>query len=117
VSQSDLPKQRSPAVATAFSVVLPGLGQAYSGRFGEAASALMVNGLFGLAIWQLIERELYFGAGAAGFFGVAFYGGNITSANQGAHRYNRLQWERWVDKQRALGRWTLEAAGGGLQAQ
>ena len=87
---------RSPGAAGAMSAVLPGLGQAYVGRWGEAASALMVNGLLIASGVELARRELWFGLGLVAVFELGFYGGGIVSAANGARRFNRRAWRRRI---------------------
>ena len=84
---------RSPGLAGGLSAVLPGAGQAYVGRWGEAASAVLVNGLLVASAVQLYKRELYFAAGAVTFLELGFYGGGIASAANGARRFNRVAYE------------------------
>ena len=84
---------RSPALAGGLSAVLPGAGQAYVGRWGEAASAVLVNGLLVASAVQLYKRELWFAAGAVTFLELGFYGGGIASAANGARRFNRVAYE------------------------
>ncbi len=85
--------RRSPALAGLMSAALPGAGQAWVGRWAEAGSALLVNGLLVASGVELYRREQWFGLGAVGLLGVGFYGGNVFSAVHGARRFNRLAWE------------------------
>lgn len=84
---------RSPGLAGGLSAVVPGSGQAYVGRWGEAVSALLVNGALIASAVELGRRELWFGMGLAAFFELGFYGGNIVSAVNGARRFNRRAWQ------------------------
>ncbi|MCK6506496.1 hypothetical protein L6R53_24505 [Myxococcota bacterium] len=84
---------RSPAAAGLLSAALPGAGQAYVGRWGEALSALVVNGLLVTSAVELGRRELWFGMGAVLVFEAGFYGGNVMSAVNGARRFNRRAWQ------------------------
>lgn len=89
--------RRSPALAGTLSALLPGLGQASLGRWGEAASALLVNGLLIGGTVELARREAWAGAGLLLFFDLGFYGGNVMSAVNGARRFNRRALEARVD--------------------
>jgi len=88
---------RRPGVAAALSAVLPGAGQAYVGRWGEASSALLVNTLLIGSTTTLIRREEYFAGVSVGLLALSFYGGNIMSARWGAHRHNRLAKEERLE--------------------
>jgi len=85
---------RAPALAGVLSAVVPGSGQAYGGRWGEALSALVVNGLLIASGVELGRRDLWFGLGVVCVFEAGFYGGNVMSAVNGARRFNRRAWER-----------------------
>lgn len=84
----ELPHRR-PGVAAGLSAVLPGAGQAYVGRWGEAGSALIVNTMLIGSTAALLRREEYFAGVSVGLLALSFYGGNIMSARWGAHRFNR----------------------------
>jgi hypothetical protein len=86
--------QGSPTAAGVLSAVVPGAGQALVGRWGEAASAIVVNGALVASAVELGRRETWFGMGLVSFLGVGFYGGNIVSAAQGAKLENRRAWSR-----------------------
>ena len=88
---------RSPGLAGTLSAVLPGAGQAYTGKWGEAASALFVNGALIAAGWQLARRDLWFGFSLVAALEFGFYGGNIVSAVGRAKRFNRLAWQQPTD--------------------
>ncbi len=96
VARWQVPHKR-PVLAGTLSAVLPGAGQAYVGRWGEAASAVLVNGLLIAAAAELYRRELWFGAGAVTFLELGFYGGGIASAANGARRANRVAWEERIE--------------------
>lgn len=89
--------RRSPAATGTMSALLPGLGQASLGRWGEAASALIVNGLLIGGTVEMARRELWAGAGLLAFFELGFYGGNVMSAVNGARRFNRRALEARVE--------------------
>ena len=92
-----LPRKR-PGLAAGMSAVLPGAGQAYNGRWGEAASAFIVNGLLIGSTVTLIRREEYFAGASVGLLAVSFYGGNVFSAMWGARRHNRLAAQERLDE-------------------
>lgn len=79
---------RSPIVAGALGLI-PGFGHFYIGDVGTGLSALMWNGLFGWALYEAIRAKNYSLAVVLGLFEVMWYGGSITGAIGGAHRFNR----------------------------
>lgn len=81
-------EETSPLIAGALSAVLPGAGSFYNGRFMEGTYAFFITGLFvfaSLDAYQNNQPEL---GTLFGFFGVAFYGGNIYAAVNGVHKTN-----------------------------
>lgn len=87
---------KSPVVAGVLSTVLPGSGQLYNGRLGDAVLAFFLNGLFIAGITQAITHEEYAIAGVLGFFEVGWYAGNIYGAVNGAHKENRYAIETFL---------------------
>jgi TolA-binding protein/TM2 domain-containing membrane protein YozV len=81
--------RKSPAVAGLLSGVLPGSGQLYNGRVGDAALAFFLNGLFVVGILEAIHHDQSAIAGVLSFFEVGWYAGNIYGAVNGAHKHNR----------------------------
>lgn len=88
---------KRPGLAAGLSAALPGAGQAYNGRWGEAVSALLVNSLLIGSTVTLMQREEYFAGASVGLLAVSFYGGNIFSAMWGARRHNRLAEQERLD--------------------
>jgi TolA-binding protein/TM2 domain-containing membrane protein YozV len=85
---AQLPK-KSPALAGMLSALLPGSGQLYNGRPGDALLSFLLNGIFILGTLQAVEQDELAIAGVLGFFEVGWYTGNVYSAVNGAHKYNR----------------------------
>lgn len=83
----DLP-HRSPFVAGALGLV-PGFGHFYLGDLPTGLSALVWNGLFGWAVYEAIRAKNYSLAAVLGVFELMWYGGSITGAVSGAHRFNQ----------------------------
>ncbi len=82
---------RDVTTGVILSAVLPGAGQAYSGRWGDAAAALVITGGLGtLAVMSYLDKQ-YVGAGVLGFLGITFYAGNIYNGGDAAIQYNRRQ--------------------------
>ncbi|ETX02545.1 MAG: hypothetical protein ETSY1_03150 [Candidatus Entotheonella factor] len=80
---------KSPRVAGILAGILPGAGHLYLGKPRHAITALLLNGLFltGATVAFLEGLE------AAGvillYFETGWYLGNINSAREGAHEFNR----------------------------
>lgn len=90
--------QRSTEAGMIFSAVLPGAGQAYSGRWGDAAAALLLTAGFGaLALTEYLDEQ-YVGAGVLGFVFISFYAGNIYNGGDAAYQFNRREELRLKEK-------------------
>jgi putative membrane protein insertion efficiency factor len=87
----DVPRKH-PNLAAGLSVVIPGSGQMYTGRYYDGFRHLVVNGLLIFSVYQLFQEEYY----AAGYllvgFTLPFYVGNIVGAKRSAESYN--SWKR-----------------------
>jgi tetratricopeptide (TPR) repeat protein len=83
--------RRDVTTGVILSTVLPGAGQAYSGRWGDATAALVITGGLGtLAVLSYLDKQ-YVGAGVLGFLGITFYAGNIYNGGDAALQFNRRQ--------------------------
>ena len=77
--------------------MVPGLGYAYSGEFGNALRSLILNGLF---IWGMVETghdDQWGGFAAISFFEITWYTGSIYGGVDAAHRYNRDRLDACLD--------------------
>ena len=93
---------KSPLKAGILSSVIPGLGQAYSGRFRDAITAFLVNGVFIGAIAYSIDAGHDETALVLAFFETGWYSANIYNAVNDAHKKNRSILEthlQMLDKQ------------------
>jgi outer membrane protein assembly factor BamD (BamD/ComL family)/TM2 domain-containing membrane protein YozV len=91
-----IPK-KSPSLAGGLSAVLPGAGQLYIGRPGDAAASFLLNGAF---IWATVEAFNHRNNVTGGillFFESGWYLGNIYNAISGAHKYNRRSEQQFMD--------------------
>lgn len=88
--------QRSPLLAGLLSGVLPGSGQLYTGRAGDALLAFFLNGLFIAGIVEAIHQDEKAVAGVLSFFEAGWYVGNVYGAVNGAHKRNRHALETFV---------------------
>jgi TM2 domain-containing membrane protein YozV len=88
--------QKSPLLAGLLSGILPGSGQLYNGRAGDALLAFFLNGLFIAGIIEAIDQDEAAIAGVLGFFEAGWYVGNVYGAINGAHKHNRQAIETFV---------------------
>ena len=80
---------KDPTTAGVMAAVLPGLGHAYVSRYKDAVIAFLLNGLF---IWATVEsfnQDHNVLGGILAFFEVGWYSGNIYSAVNVTHKWNR----------------------------
>jgi putative component of membrane protein insertase Oxa1/YidC/SpoIIIJ protein YidD len=88
--------RRNRAVSTVLSVVIPGLGQTYSGRLGDGLYSLAIVGVAGAASYYYwvshqTQDPSYVKFGIMAGLGTIFYLGNVYGANTAARDYNLLQ--------------------------
>ncbi len=106
--------RKSPAVAGTLAI-LPGAGHLYVGRPRDAAVAFGLNALFLWGTVASVQREQWAVAGVLGLFELGWYSGNIVSAVNGAHKWNRREegrfFRRWEET--AVPRWGVVALPGG----
>lgn len=87
---------KSPALAGILSGLLPGSGQFYNGRLGDALLAFFLNGLFIAGIVEAVHSNAPAVAGVLSFFEAGWYTGNIYGAINGAHKHNRHATETFL---------------------
>jgi TolA-binding protein/TM2 domain-containing membrane protein YozV len=87
---------KSPLVAGILSGLLPGSGQLYNGRAGDALLAFFLNGLFIAGIAQAVTQGELAAAGILSFFEAGWYAGNVYGAINGAHKHNRRAEESFL---------------------
>ena len=114
--EKDAPQNdKSPGLAAGLSAVAPGLGSVYVGRYREGALAFFVNGVFWYAAanaWRHGREGL---ATVLGTAALAFYGGAIYAAANGAHQRNDRARSQHLDEQRT--RWGLIPRADGIFAR
>lgn len=91
----ELPR-KSPWTAGILSGLLPGSGQLYNGRAGDALLAFFLNALFVAGIVETINQNELAIAGVLSFFEAGWYAGNLYSAINGAHKHNRHATETFI---------------------
>lgn len=95
LDKGDFPR-KSPLLAGVLSAVLPGSGQLYIGRQGDALLAFLFNSLFVAGIIEALNHEQIAVAGILGLFEAGWYTGNIYGAINGAHKHNRHRVEAFI---------------------
>jgi outer membrane protein assembly factor BamD (BamD/ComL family)/TM2 domain-containing membrane protein YozV len=92
----DIPK-KSPALAGGLSAILPGAGQLYIKRPGDALVSFLLNGAFIWATVEAFQNDNKVSGGILLFFEAGWYSGNIYNAVNGAHKYNRRSEQQFMD--------------------
>lgn len=105
---------KSPWLAGSLSAVLPGAGSAYVGRYREAGLAFFVNAVFIWATVEAFQQDRQALGTVLGVGALAFYGGAIYAAANGAHKYNDRARAAYLAEQRR--RFGLSLQPGGLLA-
>jgi len=80
---------KDPTSAGILAAILPGLGHAYAERYRDGIVAFLLNGLFIWAAVESFDRDHDVLGGILTFLEAGWYSGNIYSAVNGAHKYNR----------------------------
>ena len=80
---------KSPVLAGILSGLVPGSGQLYNGRLGDALLAFFLNSLFIVGAVEAVHNDAHVVAGVLSFFEAGWYAGNVYSAINGAQKYNR----------------------------
>ncbi len=110
--------RKSPGVAGSLAAALPGAGHLYTGRPRDAAISFVLNAAF---LWGTVEaarQEEWALAGVLGVFELGWYSGNVVSAINAAHKWNRREegsfFRSWEEG--SLPRWGLVLGPGTLGA-
>lgn len=90
-------RQKSPLTAGLLSIV-PGGGYLYCGRYRDALASFLVNGALMYAAYESFENDNEALGGIIGFVELGFYTGNIYGSVASAHKYNRSQTSRFIEK-------------------
>ena len=87
--QGDQLPRKNPTTAGIMAGIIPGLGHAYCGRYKDGIVSLLLNGLFIWAAIESFDQDNEVLGGILTFLEVGWYSGNIYSAVNTAHKYNR----------------------------
>ena len=83
-------KSKSPTTA-GWLAVIPGAGHLYCERYRDALIAFLLNGAMIYAAYEAFDHDNEGLGGLITFFEIGLYSGNIYSAVNSAHKYNRKQ--------------------------
>jgi len=97
----------SPQAAGVLSAVLPGAGQLYDRRPVDAALAFGFNAAFLWGAVEAYQKESWVVFGLLGLIELAWYGGNIYNAVNGAHIRNQELRQEFLKRLHALPGLTL----------
>lgn len=92
----DIPK-KSPTLAGGLSAILPGAGQLYTEKPGDALISFLLNGSFIWAASQAFHNHNTVTGGIIVFFETGWYFGNIYNAVNNAHKYNHRAEQKYMD--------------------
>ena len=98
--QAELLPRRSPSTAGLLSVLLPGLGQVYSGHYPAGVYSLLVVGATGAGTAYYIDQERYEIAIPVGIIGLFLYISNIYHSFQYAKAFNHKHEDQLRDRLR-----------------
>jgi len=88
---------KNPGVAGVLAVV-PGAGYVYCERYQDAFIAFLLNGVLFYAAYESFDEDLNALGGILTVIGLGFYAGNIYGSVSSAHKYNRNQTVRFIEK-------------------
>ena len=98
--QAALLPRRSPNTAGFLSIVLPGLGQVYSGHYSAGVYSLLAVGATAAGTAYYIDQERYEIAIPVGIIGLFFYISNIYDSLQYAKAFNHQHEDQLRDRLR-----------------
>ena len=87
-------KRKDPVLAGVLAALIPGTGHLYCERPKDAALAFLFTGAFAWATAEAFEEDHEELGVGLGLIALAFYGGNIFSAVNVAHKFNDRQERR-----------------------
>lgn len=79
---------KSPRVGGLLGLI-PGMGYAYSGEWGNMFRSIFLNGIFGWAMYETADRDQWGLFAVSTFFELTWYTGSIYGGIDAAHRHNK----------------------------
>ncbi|MFH1077290.1 MAG: tetratricopeptide repeat protein [Pseudomonadota bacterium] len=103
IEKEDVLSPKSPALAGLLAII-PGAGHAYCGRYKDAGIALILNTVMACAAFEAFNHDQEVLGGIIGFLELGFYTGNIYSAVNSVHKYNKAAKRGFIDslKERSI---------------
>jgi tetratricopeptide (TPR) repeat protein len=98
-----MPKTKSPAIAGALAII-PGAGHLYTGRYQDAAVALVLNAGLIFGAIECFDNDMPALGAIVSFVAVGFYAGNIQGAVSSVHKHNARQKEAFLENLRRKAR-------------
>jgi len=89
-------KGKNPTTAGLLAII-PGAGHLYCERKKDALISFLLNGAMIYAAYEAFDHDLDALGGIITFFELGFYSGNIYSAVNSAHKYNRDEKSKFLD--------------------
>ena len=89
-------KEKNPTTAGLLAII-PGAGHLYCERKKDALISFLLNGAMIYAAYEAFDHDLDVIGGIITFFELGFYSGNIYSAVNSAHKYNRNEKSKFLD--------------------
>ncbi len=80
---------KKPVYAGTMAAIVPGLGHVYVSRYQDAAVSFLLNGVFIWATIEAFQQDHDVLGGVLGALELGWYSGNIYSAVNCTHKYNR----------------------------
>ncbi len=90
-------RHKRPGVAGILAI-LPGGGYLYCNRPRDALFSFLLNGGLIYAAYEAFDNEMYALGGVIAFVEIGFYSGSIYGSISSAHKYNRDQDRKFVDR-------------------
>ena len=93
--------RKTPAVAGTLATLLPGAGHLYCDRPRDALVSFLLNAAFLVGTVEAARSHQWAVAGVVGAFEVGWYTGNVVSALNAAHKWNRREEARFFQRYEA----------------
>lgn len=98
LANADKLTYKSPVTAGLLASLLPGAGHLYTERPKDALTAFLLNGAFIWGAVEMFHHDNYAAGGILSFFELGWYSGNIYSAVNSAHKFNRKQEDDLINR-------------------
>ena len=92
-----LPLKRKNPTTAGLLAIIPGAGHLYCERKRDGLISFLLNGAMIYAAYEAFDNDLNVIGGIITFFELGFYSGNIYSAVNCAHKYNRDEKSKLLD--------------------